>query len=103
MIRRDFLQRVSAIAAGAALARPSNAAAEPPPETTTIRLNGYKVACVAPMFVAQELLRAEGFKHVEYTAPVADIAVGKKVDFDLVAISPVLTALDAGEPVITLA
>jgi NitT/TauT family transport system substrate-binding protein len=103
VIRRDFLQQLAALTAGGALGLSREAAAEPPPETTTIRLNGYMVACVAPLFVADALLRAEGFRHVEYTAPIAEMAVGEKVDFDLFAIAPVLTALDAGQRIVTLA
>jgi NitT/TauT family transport system substrate-binding protein len=103
MIRRDFLQQLAALTAGSALGLSREAAAEPPPETTTIRINGYKVACVAPLFVADALLHAEGFKHVEYTPPIAKIEVGSKVDFDMFAIAPVLAALDAGKPIVTLA
>jgi NitT/TauT family transport system substrate-binding protein len=47
-----------------ALAAP--ASAEPPPETTTIRLFHQPLACLAPMIVAESLLLAEGFRQVEY-------------------------------------
>src|SRR2546430_9854086 len=44
--------------------------AEPPPETTTIRLYRPPTTnaglCVAPQLVAEDLLRAEGFTHVQY-------------------------------------
>src|SRR6185503_16185268 len=42
------------------------AAAEPPPETTRIRINKIRSICVAPQYVAEELLRAEGFTDVQY-------------------------------------
>ena len=41
-------------------------AAEPPPEISTIRLERDPGICIAPVFVAEELLRAEGFTDVRY-------------------------------------
>jgi NitT/TauT family transport system substrate-binding protein len=41
-------------------------AAEPPPETTRLRLPKTPGICVAPQFVAEELLHAEGFTEVQY-------------------------------------
>jgi NitT/TauT family transport system substrate-binding protein len=41
-------------------------AAEPPPEITTIRMDSGPIVCVAPQFVAEELLHAEGFADVRY-------------------------------------
>jgi NitT/TauT family transport system substrate-binding protein len=57
--RRAFLKALLAGSAGPFVAARS-VAAEPPPETTRIRLPRYPfdVACVAPMWVAEELLRA---------------------------------------------
>ena len=65
--RRTFLRGFGATGAVGllnALAVP--AAAEPPPETTTIRLFQQPLACFAPLFVAEPLLLAEGFRRVEY-------------------------------------
>jgi hypothetical protein len=45
---------------------PRPAAAEPPPETTTLRLIKLSGICIAPQYVAEELLRAEGFADVQY-------------------------------------
>ena len=42
------------------------AAAEPPPETTKIRLVRVPAICLAPEYLAEELLRLEGFTDVEY-------------------------------------
>jgi len=67
--RRDFLNGL-VLAGGAALAgwRPgiSVAGAEPPPETTRLRLLKFRTDCWAPQYVAEELLRAEGFTDIEY-------------------------------------
>ena len=45
---------------------PRSAAAEPPPETTRIRVHHSLSLCIAPLYVAEELLRAEGFTEVHY-------------------------------------
>jgi NitT/TauT family transport system substrate-binding protein len=43
------------------------AAAEPQPETTRMRMSYGRVGlCVAPQYVAEELLRGEGFANVGY-------------------------------------
>src|SRR5215831_15627968 len=72
--RRDFIRGMS-VAGAAALAglRPGSAEAEPPPETTTIRLSHSPIACFAPIFVAEPLLHAEGFHRVEYVPTLAPL------------------------------
>ena len=65
--RREFVTGMAASGAAALLGlRPESVAAEPPPETTTIRLFQQPLACYAPLFVAEPLLIAEGFRRVEY-------------------------------------
>ena len=39
---------------------------EPPPEVSTIRLEKFPITCIAPQFVAEELLRVEGFTDIQY-------------------------------------
>jgi NitT/TauT family transport system substrate-binding protein len=46
--------------------RPPSVAAEPPPETTTLRLFKFPIACFAPYYLAEALLRTEGFTDVQY-------------------------------------
>ena len=58
--RRDFLARASALGAAGLLHIPRTFAADPPPETTRIRLMKASL-CTAPAYVAEELLRREGF------------------------------------------
>src|SRR5688500_155132 len=75
--RRQFLSTVAFAGAGALLNWQSDGiAAEPPPETTRIRLLRIPSTCHAPQFLAEDLLRSEGFAHVEYVsrASSADIA-----------------------------
>ena len=43
--------------------------AEPPPETTEIRLKKLPIYCEAPQYVAEELLRAQGFTIRDVPAP----------------------------------
>jgi len=65
--RREFVTGMTAAGAAGLLGlHPKSAAAEPPPETTTIRLSHSPIACFAPLFVAEPLLHAEGFSRVEY-------------------------------------
>ena len=40
-------------------------ASEPPPEITTVRLAKTPITCVAPQYVAAELLRIEGFTDIQ--------------------------------------
>jgi ABC-type nitrate/sulfonate/bicarbonate transport system substrate-binding protein len=76
MIRRRTFVNMALAAGAAGVLGPTRAgfAAEPPPETTRIRLNRYPfdVACLAPQWVAEELLRAEGFETVEYLSDKGD-------------------------------
>ena len=66
--RREFTNGIALTAAAAILGvspRPSDA--EPPPETTRLRFPRYLYdhGCLAPQWVADELLRAEGFTEIQ--------------------------------------
>jgi NitT/TauT family transport system substrate-binding protein len=103
--RREFLQAATAL--GLAGAMPAEAA-EPPPETKRIRLIRYPsfdVACLSPMWMAEELLRAEGFDDVRYvplTTPDDAMIVAGEVDFTQTDLFSILPALDRGTPIVTL-
>jgi hypothetical protein len=59
--RREFLGRlVLAGTAGLLGLKPESLAAEPPPETTTLRLVQNPGICVAPQYVAEQLLNQIG-------------------------------------------
>ena len=64
--RRRFFANTSALGVATFLGLPRIAAAEPPPETTKIRLIHTPAACTAPQYIAKELLHAEGFSEVQY-------------------------------------
>jgi NitT/TauT family transport system substrate-binding protein len=60
-------------------------AGEGPPEVTTIRLRRDPSICVAPWYIAEDLLRAEGFTDVRYVAAQPNVTpamVGRgEIDF----------------------
>jgi NitT/TauT family transport system substrate-binding protein len=69
--RRRFLGGSVAGTAGLLGLLPGPAAAlaaEPPPETTRLRVHHSLSLCLAPQYVAEELLRAEGFTEVDYVS-----------------------------------
>jgi NitT/TauT family transport system substrate-binding protein len=105
--RREFLGTAALAGATTLLGLETEAAAaEPPPETTTIRLTRVSALCLAPQFLAEELLRAEGFTDVQYvkTAPggiekalasgEADVSMGVTINF--------IRYVDAGSPILLL-
>ncbi len=99
--RRRFLAGLSAAGTVGLGGAATGASAEPPPETGRIRLSKTFGICLAPQFVAEELLYAEGFTHVEYvetqpgTVMATDTASGK-IDFGLNFIAPMIVAVDQG-------
>jgi hypothetical protein len=64
--RRELLAGTSMLGAATLLGLPRTAAAEPPPEIQKIRLVHNPAICLAPQYLAEELLRLEGFSEVEY-------------------------------------
>jgi NitT/TauT family transport system substrate-binding protein len=84
-----------------------SATAEPPPETKKIRLVHVPAICLAPQYLAEELLRLEGFSEVEYveikgTTAFNALADGR-ADVTQSAAPDVVAGLDAGVDVISLA
>src|SRR5262249_32294586 len=64
--------------------------------------------CIAPQYVAEELLRAEGFTEVQYVETVAGIEGARalasgKVDITLSFAAPFIIRVDAGGPIAMLA
>jgi NitT/TauT family transport system substrate-binding protein len=80
-------------------------AAEPPPETTTIRLPHAAAVCTAPQYVAEELLRGEGFTEIVYVKTtlgrMAEVAA-EQADIGITFAGPILLQLDAGDPLVVL-
>ena len=106
--RRRFLGGMTlAGTAGLLGVYPRLCAAEPPPETTTIRWLRAPAICVAPYYVAEELLHGEGFtevRHVQTSVQLWTQAVlSGEVDIVLNFVGPLLVRLDAGDPLLILA
>jgi NitT/TauT family transport system substrate-binding protein len=65
--RRDFVGGLTlAGTAGLLGFQPEYVTAEPPPETTKLRVHHSLSLCQAPQYVAEALLRGEGFTEVQY-------------------------------------
>ena len=111
-VRREVLQ--AAAAAGIVAALPTLAATEPPPEVKRIRLSrfAYDVACLSPTWIAEELLRTEGFEDISYVPETeadqvtANSELGRVasgvVDISIMDIFSILPALDAGNQAVAL-
>jgi NitT/TauT family transport system substrate-binding protein len=79
--------------------------AEPPPETTKLKLVHGPFVCFAPLYLAEELLRAEGFAEIEYvpidgSVPATLVNVANLAMFGGPSLIP---PIDAGAPVVALA
>jgi NitT/TauT family transport system substrate-binding protein len=105
--RRDLLLGVSG-AVGLLGWPPEHVSAEPPPETTRLRIKKDAVLCEAPAQVAEELLRVEGFSEVQYVltfgaAAILEKVVAGEIDLALVTALPAVRWIEAGEPLVILA
>jgi NitT/TauT family transport system substrate-binding protein len=93
--------------------REKSLAAELPPETTIFRTQKIPVLCPAPLLVAEELLRTEGFTEIRYVDPADedfDAADGhytasgySKIDFNTDFAADIVAFIEAGEPITPLA
>jgi NitT/TauT family transport system substrate-binding protein len=107
--RREFLNGLTlAGTAGLLGVWPDTASAEPPPETTTLRLDRRASLCVAPQYIAEALLRSEGFTDVRYVptdgAHQAQRAVAAgELDVSVSFVGPAIVQIDAGDPIVFLA
>jgi NitT/TauT family transport system substrate-binding protein len=65
--RRKFLSEMTLVGTAGLLGlHARQGAAEPAPETPRLRLYKFPGICLAPQYIAEELLRAEGFTDVQY-------------------------------------
>ena len=107
--RREFLKTATLAGPASVLgAHPRPVAAEPPPETTRLRVVHTLAVCEAPSFVAEELLRGEGFTDVEYvfktggTPPFQAVASGEG-DILLTFVAQGIRRMDLDDPFLFLA
>jgi len=105
--RRHFLTALSSITAAAVTGSSRSFAQEATPETTTIRLAKNDGICIAPQYIANELLRLEGFTDVQHVTRLPtemSTAIGRgDVDFSMEFAAQLIPAIETGVPVMALA
>ena len=108
--RRGFLNTVALAGVGSLLRAPHVLATEAALETTTVRLVSDRSICIAPLLVADELLRAEGFSEVHFVdMPWSGaqrvggaLLPSDTVDFRLITPWTAAQRIDDGEPIVVL-
>jgi NitT/TauT family transport system substrate-binding protein len=106
--RRCFLGGLTvAGTAGLLGLHPESVAAEPPPETTRLRVLQLPALCEAPAQMAAGLLRGEGFSEVQYVSTPGAASLEKtasgEIDLGLHFALLGVQQIDAGAPVVFLA
>jgi NitT/TauT family transport system substrate-binding protein len=107
--RRTFLRGLTLTGTAGLLGLPTRwVAAEPPPETTRIRLVRVPSICQAPSYVAEPLLHSEGFTEVHYlqkagTADIETALASGEADLNGHFAAPLLLRLEVGDPIVILA
>jgi NitT/TauT family transport system substrate-binding protein len=117
--RRAFLTSASLAAAAGVLGARGSLAGEEPLETTTIRIRvedappvvvsgvAENALCTAPLYLTEDLLRAEGFTEIRYVLvksglPLTEALADGEIDFSLMFVPGVVRRLDAGVPITVL-
>jgi NitT/TauT family transport system substrate-binding protein len=106
--RRDFLTQLSAASAAGVLGVRPALTDEGPPEVTTIRLRRDPSICVAPWYLAEDLLRGEGFTEVRYVSvqdgpPEDQMIVRGEIDFSLYLPATLMFRWNEGMPITAIA
>ena len=107
--RREFLRDAALAGASSTLGLVSDVlAAEPPPETKRLRMVQIPTICQAPQFIAEELLRGEGFTDLQFvrkqgTQGIEAALAAGEADINMHFAAPTLIRLDAGDPIVILA
>jgi NitT/TauT family transport system substrate-binding protein len=105
--RRRFLQSLAAAGVVGLGGAPHAVAATEELETTTVRLVNDTSICIAPEYVAEEFLRAEGFTDIRYIEAPGytqyDALMQGKVDFCNFLAPDSIPQIEAGAPIVVLA
>jgi NitT/TauT family transport system substrate-binding protein len=107
--RRAFLKNAMAAGTASLFTTPRARAAEAPLETTRVRLYKFPGICLAPQYIAEELLQAEGFTDVQYLdfpegmSGVYDRLASGAIDFTQWYGVPFIEEIDKGRPIVFLA
>src|SRR5438046_127126 len=103
--RRRLLAMLSSAASACFIGGPDSSAQEQPPETSSLRLAKIPGICVAPQYVAEELLRSEGFTSIQYVEMPVNVYPGfaaGAIDISMAFIAPFIISIDAGLPLVLL-
>jgi NitT/TauT family transport system substrate-binding protein len=105
--RRHFLAALSTAGVAALVGGSHSKAQEGRLETTTVRLAKISGICVSPQYVADELLRAEGFTDIRHLSTEAGVPAALslargEVDFTANFAPALMITIDAGEPITML-
>ena len=109
--RREFLSAAALAGGSTVLGFQSDAyGAEAPPETTRLRLHKTSSLCNTSLYVAEELLRAEGFTEIQYFGdqdtttgvPGARAMAAGEFDMGQNFAAPLVMALDMGFPIVLI-
>src|SRR6516225_600008 len=100
--RRQFLSTLSSAGVAGLIGAHNSLAEEGAPETTTVRLAKIAGICIAPQYIADALLRAEGFTDIQFVAtdagvPAAMSLARGEVDFTANFAPTFIIPIDAGE------
>ena len=106
--RRRFLAALAATSAAGLIGSRNSSARDDQLETTSVRLAKITGTCIAPQYLAEELLSLEGFTDVRYILFEAGLGQSKAiargdVDFSLNFAAPLVIPIDAGEPISVIA
>src|SRR5215469_16423716 len=102
--RRGFLGGIAAAGAAGLLRAKRAEAAGGPPETTTVRFQNPGL-CVSSLYIAEELLRAEGFTDIRYVEAPEFGGMGPirgEVDFAPAYANTCVRAIDVGAQIMVL-
>src|SRR5689334_7025397 len=77
-------------------------------ETSRIRLAQFPSLCVAPQYVAEDLLRTEGFADIQYVKSEGGVGMYQavaagEIDISLGFVGPAIMQVDTGQPIVLLA
>jgi NitT/TauT family transport system substrate-binding protein len=106
--RRGFMATLSSAGAASLNGAPDSDAQDGRLETTTVRVAKVAAVCIAPQYVADELLRAEGFTDIRYVATIPGVEAALslargEVDFTANFPPALIIPIDTGQPITIVA
>jgi NitT/TauT family transport system substrate-binding protein len=107
--RREFVRTAAVAGTGSLWGwRTESLAADPALETTTIRIVQTAGTCFAPQYLAEELLRAEGFSDVQYVTttpgePSNSLLISDRADMTMHHSAPNIIRVEKDDPIVILA